>query len=89
MADYQDALRGITAQSNEMLFQVVEDMAETVLSGRPHRWTSEILRAQCLSFLETFHRERDAFVLRNQPFLLQVLREDAAGENRPRAPALS
>ena len=78
MAEYQDTLRGITAKSNEMLFRVVEDMADTVLNGKPQRWTTEILRAECMRFLEEFHRERDAFVLRNQPLLLQVLREDAA-----------
>jgi len=84
MPEYQDTLRSITAQSNEMLFRVVEDMADTVLNGRPHRWTTEILRAECMRFLEEFHRERNAFVLRNQPALLQVLREDA-----PRAAALA
>jgi hypothetical protein len=77
MAEYQDTLRDITAKSNEMLFKVVEDMADTVLNGKPHRWTTEILRAECMRFLEEFHRERNAFVLRNQPMLLQVLREDA------------
>jgi len=79
MAEYQETLRGITAQSNEMLFRVVEDMAETVLNGAPLRWTTEILRAECLRFLDEFHRERDAFVLRNQPLLLQVLRADPPG----------
>ena len=81
MAEYQDTLRGITAKSNEMLFTVVEDMADTVLNGKPQRWTTEILRAECMRFLEEFHRERDAFVLRNQPLLLQVLRADAAKED--------
>jgi radical SAM superfamily enzyme YgiQ (UPF0313 family) len=89
MAEYQDTLRGITAKSNEMLFRVVEDMADTVLNGKPQRWTTEILRAECMRFLEEFHRERDAFVLRNQPLLLQVLRADAAKEDPPRAAALA
>ena len=85
----QDRLRGITAKSNEMLFRVVEDMADTVLNGKPQRWTTEILRSECMRFLEEFHRERDAFVLRNQPLLLQVLRADAAKEHPSRAAALA
>ena len=85
MAEYQDTLRDITAKSNEMLFKVVEDMADTVISGRPHRWTTEILRSECMRFLDEFHRERNAFVLRNQPALLRVLREDAPQVRAPRA----
>ena len=37
-----------------------------------------------MRFLDEFHRERNAFVLRNQPLLLQVLREDP-----PRVAALA
>lgn len=84
MDEYQARLREITAQSNEMLFRVVEDLSYEITDNRPHDWSSARLKAECARFLEEFHMERHAFVLRNQRALLKVLQGAAP---RPAATA--
>jgi anaerobic magnesium-protoporphyrin IX monomethyl ester cyclase len=80
LAGYQETLRHITAQSNEMLFRVIEDMAAALTDDRPHHWSAKQLRSECGRFLEQFHQERHAFVLKSQPIMLRALREDAPRE---------
>src|SRR5262249_9187168 len=77
MEQYQARLREITAASNEMLFRVVEARSYEITDTRPHDWSSARLKPECARFLEEFHMERHAFVLRNQTALLKVLHDDA------------
>jgi anaerobic magnesium-protoporphyrin IX monomethyl ester cyclase len=71
--EYRRTLRDIIRRSNEVLFQVVEDMCESYDQGRPHRWSAEELHEQCQGFMESFLSERNAFVLRHQDTLLEAL----------------
>jgi anaerobic magnesium-protoporphyrin IX monomethyl ester cyclase len=76
MAAYKEALRKITRNSNEALFQVVEDTSYVYSHGRPRRWSPEELRLLCESFVNRLVKDRDAFILRNQDLLLDALRRD-------------
>ncbi|HEY1995274.1 MAG TPA: radical SAM protein [Edaphobacter sp.] len=76
MAAYKDTLREITRNSNEALFQVVEDTSYVYSHGRPRRWSSEELRSLCESFVNRLVDNRDAFILRNQDRLLDALQRD-------------
>jgi hypothetical protein len=76
MAAYKDTLREITSNSNEALFQVVEDTSYVYSHGRPRRWSSEELRSLCESFVNRLVDNRDAFILRNQDRLLDALQRD-------------
>jgi hypothetical protein len=76
MAEYKEALREITGESNEVLFQVVEDTACVYSHGRPTRWSSEELRSLCERFVNRLVSNRDTFILRNQDRLLEALQQD-------------
>lgn len=76
MAEYKEALREITRNSNEALFQVVEDTSYVYSHGRPRHWSSEDLRSLCESFVNRLVDNRDAFILRNQDRLLEALQQD-------------
>jgi anaerobic magnesium-protoporphyrin IX monomethyl ester cyclase len=71
---YRDELRAITRDSNNLLFQVVEDTSYTFSDGRPKRWSAGELRLQCENFINLLISRRNAFVLRNQDVLLETLR---------------
>jgi anaerobic magnesium-protoporphyrin IX monomethyl ester cyclase len=71
--DYKAALMAVTAASNEMLFQVIDDISYAVTEGRPHHWTAGRLRGEGARFIEQFRRERDGFVRRNQDLFLSTL----------------
>jgi anaerobic magnesium-protoporphyrin IX monomethyl ester cyclase len=73
---YKQSLREITSNSNEALFQVVEDTSWVYSHGRPKRWSSDELRSMCDGFVDRLVSQRDAFVLRNQDRLLEALRRD-------------
>jgi radical SAM superfamily enzyme YgiQ (UPF0313 family) len=73
---YKQSLREITSNSNEALFQVVEDTSWIYSHGRPKRWSSDELRSMCDGFVDRLVSQRDAFVLRNQDRLLEALRRD-------------
>jgi hypothetical protein len=77
---YKAALQAVTAASNEMLFQVIEDVSFAITEGSPHRWTPRVLRGECTRFLERFHQERDSFVARNQRVFLDALKESVVRE---------
>jgi hypothetical protein len=80
---YRALLQGITKTSNNLLFQVVEDMSYSYSDGQPNSWSAETLREKCQGFADTFVRERNAFVYRNQDILLEALRQDAVKEAVP------
>jgi radical SAM superfamily enzyme YgiQ (UPF0313 family) len=73
--DYKKALKSVTAASNAMLFQVIEDISYAVTEGRPHGWTSDRLRAEGARFIAQFREARDGFVLRNQDVFRAALTE--------------
>jgi anaerobic magnesium-protoporphyrin IX monomethyl ester cyclase len=72
---YKAALKAVTAASNEMLFQVIEDISYAITEGRPHGWTSARLRDEGARFIGQFREARDGFVLRNQSVFLEALAE--------------
>jgi anaerobic magnesium-protoporphyrin IX monomethyl ester cyclase len=73
--DYKASLKAVTAASNEMLFQVIEDISYAITEGRPHSWTSARLRDEGARFIDQFRKARDGFVLRNQAVFLEALAE--------------
>jgi hypothetical protein len=84
MALYQQTLRRITAESNDYLLRVVEDLSIVFSDGRPHPWTPAAVEAARLRFLDELLRERSAFVSRSQDILLgglpaQALQSAATG----------
>ena len=76
MAAYKQSLREITAESNEALFQVVEDTSWVYSDGHARHWSPDELRSMCDGFVDRLVSERDAFVLRNQDRLLEALKRD-------------
>jgi len=73
--DYKTALKAVTAASNAMLFQVIEDISYAITEGRPHGWTSDRLRNEGARFIDQFREARDGFVLRNQDVFRAALAE--------------
>jgi anaerobic magnesium-protoporphyrin IX monomethyl ester cyclase len=78
LPNYKSMLRRITKASNEVLFDVVEDLVQAFLEDRPPRYAKEALQDQCRVFVRELLQERDAFVFQRQQFFLQEL-----GVNEP------
>jgi anaerobic magnesium-protoporphyrin IX monomethyl ester cyclase len=76
--DYKAALMAVTAASNEMLFQVIEDISYAITEGRPHRWTPARLKDEGARFIGQFRQARDGFVMRNQTVFREALAEREA-----------
>jgi len=76
--DYKKALKQVTAASNAMLFQVIEDISYAITENRPHDWTSDRLRTEGARFIAQFRDARDGFVLRNQDVFRAALAEREA-----------
>ena len=76
MAEYKEALREVTRNSNEALFQVIEDTTYVYSDGRQRRWSSDELRSLCEGFVDRLVKCRNAFILRNQDILLEALEQD-------------
>jgi radical SAM superfamily enzyme YgiQ (UPF0313 family) len=73
--DYKKALKQVTAASNAMLFQVIEDISYAITEGRPHGWSSERLKREAARFIGQFREARDGFVFRNQDVFRAALAE--------------
>jgi len=71
--DYDETLRRHTAESNEALFRVVEQLADLHESGVGRRPDPQQLRSLCAETLEKVIRDRNAFIGRNQRVLLEAL----------------
>jgi len=69
-------LRSITAASNDLLFRVVEDVAEAHAGSHPHEWSAALLARECEMFERALHEERNGFVGRHQQVLLDTLQKD-------------
>lgn len=77
---YRETVQQITAASNNLLFQVVEDMSFVYSDGRPMIWSARALRPECQGFLEQLLDARNGFVAQNQDILMQALRQPARTE---------
>jgi anaerobic magnesium-protoporphyrin IX monomethyl ester cyclase len=77
---YRSELQDITAASNNLLFQVVEDISFAYSDGTPNFWSATALRPKCQSFLDRLLDARNGFVARNQAILLQALHQPAPKE---------
>jgi anaerobic magnesium-protoporphyrin IX monomethyl ester cyclase len=77
LLEYKQALRGITAESNEVLFKIVEDICDVFTLGAKKTWHVADLKTMSKKFVERLVTTRDEFVLRNQDMLLETLRRDA------------
>jgi len=70
---YRATLRDLTAASNAVLFEVVEDLARTVQQGgRPAR-SAEALRDDCARFAAGLLETRNDFIRRNQAEIVRTL----------------
>lgn len=73
LTDYSNRLRALTRASNEVLFEVVEDLVEQCRRSGSASISQEVLARHCRSFVDRLLLERDDFVLSNQAQLLGVL----------------
>jgi hypothetical protein len=77
---YRRTLQEISAASNDLLFQVVEDMSFTYSDNAPTTWYAATVRPKCQDFLRRVVDTRNSFVARNQEIFLQALRQQAQPE---------
>jgi anaerobic magnesium-protoporphyrin IX monomethyl ester cyclase len=71
--EYHETLRSITQASNAVLFDVVEELVRACRAGRVSPISRAELARESRAYVDLLVRERDAFVLRNQPELLEAL----------------
>jgi anaerobic magnesium-protoporphyrin IX monomethyl ester cyclase len=80
LSQYKQAVRNITQASNEILFQVVEELLDAASEARPTTWTTAKLETTRQKFLDQLLKDRDTFVARHQRILLDSLRIDDLAE---------
>jgi len=73
---YKETLRGITSNSNEVLFQVIEDTSDVFSDGKPRRWSATELQSKCENFVERLVTHRNEFIGRNEDLLLETLNSE-------------
>lgn len=78
LLDYKNELRRITSASNEVLFEVMDDLVDHYADGRPHQWSNQVLDSYRQRFLEDLIGKRDGFVHRHQDTLMGALRKEMA-----------
>jgi radical SAM superfamily enzyme YgiQ (UPF0313 family) len=76
LPEYQESLRSVTADSNELLFRVVEDLSFAHSRGDPHSWSAAVLARECELFQSRLLTARDEFVLAHQAVLLESLENE-------------
>ena len=74
LQDLKKTVRQITQASNEILFQVVEDLLNISTNGGTTAWTNAKLDRHRRQFLDQLLDSRNAFVSRHQNALLDSLR---------------
>ena len=74
--EYEQALREITAESNEVLFGVVEELVGVCRDGARASESRSSLTERSRVFVERLIAERNAYMLSNQEDLLAVLEPD-------------
>jgi radical SAM superfamily enzyme YgiQ (UPF0313 family) len=70
---YRERLRAITAESNETLMQVVEDVVAVCRDGAEQTLLPEELSARCGRYVDRLLEERNGFVLASQEDLLAAI----------------
>ncbi|QNI34123.1 cobalamin B12-binding domain-containing protein [Alloacidobacterium dinghuense] len=70
---YKSELRQITKASNEVLFQVVEDLAYAFIEDRRPNHSQYALREKCSRFVDGMLIARNEFVMRNRLYFLKEL----------------
>jgi radical SAM superfamily enzyme YgiQ (UPF0313 family) len=70
---YKQTLRKLTAASNEVLFQVVEDLVGSFVERRPPLYSKTELRDQCAEFVVELLDARNRYVLENKDGFLKDL----------------
>jgi len=73
LEEYRQTLRHITATSNEVLFEVVEDLVHAFTEGRPARHSQAELRDQCSRFVDQLIEARDNYIQPNRHYFLREL----------------
>lgn len=73
MTSYKQKLKKITKASNDLLFQVVQDVADTCAAGTAVAWSEADIEPKCQDFLRSLLDNRNDFVFRNQAVLLGAL----------------
>lgn len=76
--EYRETIREITRESNEILFAVMEELADFYTDGPACRWSADLLRERARSLLKRLLDERNSFVYQNKSILLESLRESSA-----------
>jgi anaerobic magnesium-protoporphyrin IX monomethyl ester cyclase len=66
---YRAELQEITAASNNLLFQIVEDMSFTYSDGARVSWRAVSVRPKCQDFLDRVVDARNGFVARSQDIM--------------------
>ena len=73
LPELKQTVRRITRDSNEILFEVVENLLNIAVRGGTTTWTNERLDLHRRQFLDELLDSRNAFVSRNQNALLDSL----------------
>ena len=77
MQEYAAHVRSITKDANEILFRVMEDMADFYTAGKESPWSADLLHACSRRLLNELLEKRNAFVYSNKAILIETLREAA------------
>jgi anaerobic magnesium-protoporphyrin IX monomethyl ester cyclase len=78
MQEYAANVRRITKDANEILFRVMEDMADFYTAGKESPWSADLLHACSRRLLNELLEKRNTFVYSNKAILIEALRESAA-----------
>jgi anaerobic magnesium-protoporphyrin IX monomethyl ester cyclase len=76
LSTYHSTLQSITRDSNAVLFETVEQLVEDCRDRRPSSISRSELGSRSRTFVDLLVRQRNAFVLSNQPALLRALDEE-------------
>jgi anaerobic magnesium-protoporphyrin IX monomethyl ester cyclase len=87
MDEYRGAVREITREANEILFRVMEELADFYTDGKACVWSADLLRACSRRLLGELLKQRNAFVYRHKDTLLEALRESPATRGEVRVTA--
>lgn len=74
---YRLKLQNLTAESNDLLFSVVEDTLEVFTGSTSELWLSHLIHEHCARFSEQLIHARDTFILLNQFEILQEIQSHA------------
>ena len=75
---YKVDLRALTAASNDMVLDVVDDLVAVHGEGKRRRWDGAAVAGRAESFSGDLMRLRDGFIRREQETILAVLQADGA-----------